>query len=168
MKLLALALFMASLSASAKTSWEKYLDEPTTVNASRVSKMAYSTPIAGGYDAHDLEILRLQVLAADAQAFRLGYRLYKQADGGLAEDLGVILAGTIRSHPEFVLRQVAALKESCSSFEWVLNTPGLEYVDRPRAVAYELQMRQNALKSVRTSSLIGVRNQCLAQLRVTP
>lgn len=168
MKLLAFTLFIASLHASAKTSWEKYLDEPTTANASRVLEIAYSTPMPGGYDAHDLQILRLQILAADAQAFRLGYRLYRQADGGLAEDLGVILAGTIRSHPEFFLRQVEAIKESCFSFEWILNSPGLEYVDRPLAVAYELRERQHALESVRTSSLVDLRNQCLAQLKVTP
>ena len=159
--LLLLAVFL-SCSASAATPWERYLDEPTPLNASRVRSISYSTPTQGGYNSDDLEILRLQILGADPQAFRLAYRLYKLSDSGLAEELGAILASSIRPNPKFFLHQVAALKVRCSAFD--VNVAGPEYVDRFEAQDYELKMRRVALASVKEKTLAGVRHDCLAQL----
>jgi len=162
MKSLALALFLLSSTAVAKTPWEAYLDHPTSANAERVQAIAYSTPIEGSYDADDLAILRLQVVAADPAAFGLAYRLDETSDGALAEELSAILADAIRPNPAFFLAQVKALDQPCAKFN--VDVAGLEYVDRPDAQQYELEMRRQALASVASPSLAGVRDECLARL----
>jgi hypothetical protein len=162
MKLVAILLLLASTTVAAKTPWETYLDEPSGHNAARVEAITYSRLVEGGYDADDLDILRLQVLAADPAAFRLTYRLYRGSDGGLSEELAAILASSIRPHPEFFLAEVEALKRPCSEFD--VDVPGPEYVDRPLARRYELRMRRAALESVASKALGPVRTECLARL----
>ena len=164
MKNLACALVFFASSANAATPWEDYLDEPTSANAALVTDISYSAAVAGGYYAHDLAILNIQVLAADPQAFRLAFRLYEKSDGGLAEELGAILAGVIRANPEFFLRQVKVLDRRCSDFQWIVNTAGLVYVDRPKARAYEIEKRKFALQSIADSSLFRLRDECASQL----
>jgi hypothetical protein len=165
MKIFAILLLAFSPAAMAATPWETYLDLPKPQNASRVPKIAYSEPRPDNYDSGDLEILQTQIGAQDSDAFRLGYRLYKSADGGLAEELGVILSKAIRSHPTFFLQQVSALGADCSGFRWVVNTPGLEYADRELAAAYEIRMRQVSLRSVKSKNLQRVRDRCLALIQ---
>jgi hypothetical protein len=162
MKRFAILLVLFSLPAYAATPWEQYLDRPSSHNALRVSVIGYSRPIDGGYDAADLEILKLQVIAGDAQAFRLAYRLSEKSDGALAEELGSIFAAAVRPNSAFFLRQVKALKHPCSRFD--LDVAGLEYVDRPRASAYELAMRAAALRSVKAPELQTTRLDCLSVL----
>lgn len=147
----------------AATAWENYLDLPTPANAALVQTIEYSAPVMGGYDAGDLDILEAQIRAADAQAFRLAYRLYTKADGGLAEELGVMLGRVVRVHPAFFLAQVSALKVQCEKFKWPLNASGLEYVDRIEAQVYEINQRREALKSVTDENLISIRDQCIRQ-----
>jgi len=171
MKYLAIILLAFASTACASTPWEGYLDYPISSNAAQVDAMTYSTPLRGGYDSDDLQILRLQIQAGDTEAFQLGYRLYVRADGGLAEELGDILAKTIRVNPRFFLEQVSALKLQCSALHWVLNVPGPEYVDRPAAQAYEIRMRIKAFRGVTDKTLAKVREQCLDEIdapRVAP
>ena len=93
---------------------------------------------------------------------RLTYRLYRNSDGALSEELSAILAGSVRPHPEFFLAEVNALKRPCSEFN--VDVAGLEYVDRPLARQYELGMRRAALESVASKALRPVRTDCLATL----
>lgn len=158
-----LLIFFWMHSACAETEWEKYLDNPTPQQAARVNKVENSDKSNEVGGAYELQILQNQVLAQDVQAFRLAYRLYQSSDGGLAEDLGALLARTIRAHPQFFLRQVVSLNIPCSKLAWVLNTPGLEYTDREDAQHYEIAMRKKALRSVVTEELSEVRNQCLKE-----
>jgi hypothetical protein len=162
MKLAAILFVLFAPPALATTPWENYLAEPTPSNAAKVEAIGYSNPVRGDYDATDLEILRVQVVAADQAAFRLTYRLYEQSEGGLAEDLGAILADSIRPNPGFFLRQVAALKQPCTRFN--VDVAGLEYADRPKAYAYELKMRAAAIASVQDPKLSAIRSECLAAL----
>lgn len=83
----------------------------------------------------------------------------------IAEDLGALLARTIRAHPQFFLRQVMSLNIPCSKLAWVLNVSGLEYADHPDAQHYEIQMRKKVLIGVQTRELSGVRDQCLKEFR---
>jgi hypothetical protein len=168
MKMLAILVLVVSAPASAATPWETYLALPTPENASRVTAIEYSTPRQGGYDAGDFGILETQVSAADVESFRLAYRLYNGSEAGLAEDLGAILSGSIRSHPRFFLRQVEALDPTCSGFGWILNAPGVEYVDRPAAAAYELRMRVAALDGVNDRSLSTIGSKCSRLIRALP
>ncbi len=150
--------------ACAETEWEKYLANPTPQQAARVNKVEASDKNEAGGD-DELQILQNQVLAQDGQAFRLAYRLYQSADGGLAEDLGALLARSIRVHPQFFLKQVVLLNIPCSKISWVLNVPGPEYTDRPRARLYEIEMRKKALRGVKTKELSGIRDQCIQEFR---
>jgi len=164
MKLLALLLTAWVPLVAAETPWEAYIDFPTSANATRVSSIQYTEPRQGGYDARDLGILETQVRAADAEAFRLAYRLYREADGGLAEELGVMLGQVIRAKPTYFLLQIRALGASCSDFHWVLNAAGFEYVDRARAQRYEIDARRIALRSVHEKQVSSIKAQCLAEI----
>jgi hypothetical protein len=146
--------------AWAETAWEKYLAKPTPEQAERVNKIEYADP---GNKHDGLQILQNQVLAQDSQAFRLAYRLYQSPDAAESEELGALLARTIRVHPQFFLRQIMSLNIPCSKVAWILNTPGLEYVDRPNARHYEIEMRKKALSSIEASGLSEVRDQCLKE-----
>lgn len=165
MKSFAVLICLCSNFAAAGTPWERYLDAPTSANASNVDEIAYSTPKEFAYDSDELEILKLQVLAADPTAFTLAFRLYQKSDGGLAEELAAILASVIRPNPVFFLRQVAQLNQPCSKFN--LGVPGLEYVDRLEAQAYELRMRRNSIAGVADTGLDHVRAECMALLPAT-
>ena len=146
--------------AWAETEWEKYLAKPTPEQAERVNTIEYTDP---GNKHDGLRILQNQVLAQDSQAFRLAYRLYQSADVAESEELGALLARTIRVHPQFFLRQIMSLNIPCSKVAWILNVPGLEYVDRPNAQHYEIEMRKKALRGVESSGLSEVRDQCLKE-----
>ncbi len=105
--------------------------------------------------------LQNQALAQDAQAFRLAVRLYRGADGDVAEVFGVLIGRVVRAQPTFFLQQVKALGFHCSVLEWPIQSPGLEYVDRPEASEHEIEQRIAGLRAVRRSSLASVKKQCL-------
>jgi formate-dependent phosphoribosylglycinamide formyltransferase (GAR transformylase) len=130
--LFAAIVVLLATTSHAETPWEDFLNNPTPANASRVTALTYTAE--GNRDfAADLQILQNQVLAQDREAFRLAVRLYQAADGGDAEDLGVLLGRTARSQPKFFLREVAALDIRCLDLSSALTSPGLEYVDRTKA-----------------------------------
>src|SRR5450759_5850586 len=110
MKLLGgLLLFLLLPSAWAETEWEKYLANPTSEQAARVNKIEATDEGTKSGGDNELQILQNQVLAQDSQAFRLAYRLYQSANVAESEDLGALLARTIRVHPQFFLRQIMSL-----------------------------------------------------------
>ena len=160
MKTLSVLLSLLTVSSSHATPWEDFLNLPAPQNAAATRSIDYTEPVQGGYLSGDLDILQTQVLAGDANAFQLAFRLYEKADGGLAEELGVILSKTIRTNPSFFLRQIALIDPSCKRFQWILNTPGLEYVDRPKAAKYEVEMRKKALSSVTGKAPVLLARRC--------
>ena len=113
----------------------------------------------------DLDVLRNQVLGGDSEAFRLTYRLLQKADGGLLEDLIVILSHTIRARPAFFLSELSALQPTSGTLKNILLMTGLEYVDQPEAQRYELKMRIKAIEAVKTEMLKSFRDRCLEILR---
>jgi hypothetical protein len=151
---------LLATTSRAETPWENFLNNPTSANASRVTALTYTTE-GSRVSADDLQILQNQVLARDREAFRLAVRLYQAADGDNAEALGVLLGRAARSQPEFFLREVAALEIPCSDLSRPLNSPGLEYVDRTEARAYEIKQRKEALRSVHAFRLRRVRADCV-------
>jgi len=154
----------AGTDAIAKTPWESYLTLPIPERASEVVAIEYTPgelPENQEYREPDLMILQNQVLACDRESFRLAYRLAENADGGLYEDLVAILSHTIRSHPEFFLKEMADLKPDRSVLKSILTMPGMEYMDRSYARRYEIYMRRLALTDVSNLSLDSFRDTCL-------
>jgi hypothetical protein len=164
-KYLSLLLALFPGFSAVTTPWERYLEEPSPTNASLVTKIEYSVPDEAAYSSDDLGILKLQVLAADESAFQLAFRLYGDSEGGLAEELGAILASTIRPNPEFFLSQASRLDQACRTLN--VDAAGIEYVDRLAAQAYELRMRTAAIESVEVPALAKVKCSCLARLSGT-
>jgi hypothetical protein len=108
---------LLAATSRAETSWERFLNNPTSAHAARVTALTYtseSSPVSPA----DLQILQNQVLGRDREAFRLAVRLYQAADRGDAEELGVLLGRAARSQPEFFLHEVAALGIPCSDLSW--------------------------------------------------
>jgi hypothetical protein len=163
-----LVLGLTSATAAAATPWEQYLATPTPANADAVTKITYSPGTLEhpeyGYDALDLELLKTQVAAGDVAAFRLAVRLSRAADGGLAEDLTLIVASMIRSHPAAFLRELSKLAPADAELESMLLMTGAEYVDRVSAHTYELTQRRLAIANVRDEALKGFKRSCLAVL----
>jgi hypothetical protein len=147
------------------TRWELYLAFPSPENAARVSEIAYSPgaiPEGYGYDDEDLAILQSQVLAGDREAFRLTYRLTRNASGALLEDLYDILAQSIRPQTTLFLREMAALAPPDSTLSDILLKPGLQYTDRPAAQRYEIDMRRKAIDGLHDPGIHSIRAKCLA------
>jgi hypothetical protein len=171
MKILFSVLFLTIFTACpalCMTTWETYLSNPTPELASKVSKVEYSKDSETGkqgYYAPDLEILRNQVLAGDSEAFRLVYRLLEKTDGGLLEDLTVIISHTIRARPDFFLKELSIQQPNTNVLKSILLMPGLEYTDRIEAQQYELKMRAKALEQVKTISLKSFRDKCVRIIR---
>jgi hypothetical protein len=148
----------------AETPWEAYLSLPTPENASRVNKIEYTPgaiPEKYGYWAPHLDILRDQILGGDRESFRLAYRLRQHADGGLLEDLTMVLGQAIRSRPEFFLEEMSALRPNHATLKTILLMTGLEYTDLPEAQQYEIRMRRDALAAVKNTKLRQFRDTCL-------
>jgi hypothetical protein len=164
-----LVLFITASHLSAKTAWESYLTLPIPERASSVVHIEYSadatTEDSGGREG-DLNILRDQVLACDREAFRLAYRLIGNAGDGLRENLIAILGHTIRTHPEFFLKEMSKLHPGRDVLKSILMTPGSEYMDRNYARRYELYMRRLALTDVSNLSLKEFRDACLELIEI--
>lgn len=149
---------------AADTAWERYLNLPSAENARLVHKMTYSAHKDRAEDgsAGDLAILRIQVVAGDRAAFDLAFLLMRNAQGGVLEDLQAILASAIRSQSVMFLQAVGQLSLPAETLESILLMPGLEYVDRPQAQRYELQMRRNAISMITRKGLSSIQKKCLA------
>jgi hypothetical protein len=162
-----LMVFLIVSNAFAGTAWEEYLSHPNPDNAAKVNKIEYTPgaiPKDYGYWAPDLNILLNQVMGGDEEAFKLTYRLILVSEGGLAEDLTVIISHTIRSHPEFFLKEMVGLRPQNAILKAILLMPGAEYVDRSEAQRYEIEMRKKALISVSNKSYIDFKDRCLKTL----
>ena len=164
-----LLIFVANISAYAKTPWESYLTLPIPERASKVVEIGYTpgaNPGNHGDRESDLNILRNQVLACDRESFRLAYRLIENSDGGPLETLTAILSHTIRAHPEFFLKEMSELNPDQNILRSIVTSPGLEYTDRNYAQRYELYMRRLALTDVSTLSLQNFRDTCLEMIEI--
>lgn len=164
-----LLLFFTSASASAKTPWESYLTLPIPERAINVVEIGYSpeaVPENDGDRERDLKILRDQVLASDRESFRLAYRLIENADSGLRENLISILSLSIRTHPEFFLKEMSKLNPDQDILRSILTASGAEYTDRSYARRYELYMRRMALTDVSDLALKDFRDACLELIEI--
>lgn len=151
-----------------ETRWEAYLAQPTPENASYVEKIEYSPeaiPDQNEYWAPDLDILRNQIQGGDKESFRLAFRLIQKSDGGLLEDLIVILSHTIRARPEFFLKEMSKLNPQRELLKMILLMPGLEYADRNDAKRYEINMRRKAISEISDPTLKNFQETCLALLK---
>jgi hypothetical protein len=148
----------------AETPWEVYLSLPTPENATRVTKIEYTPGTISNkyrYWAPDLNIMGNQILGGDREAFRLAYRLLQKADGGLLEELTIVLSRVIRVRPGVFLEEMSALRPNRATLKSILLMPGLEYVDRREAQCYEIKMRRHALAVVENKTLRQIRDTCL-------
>ena len=132
----------------AKTSWENYLDLPTTENANLVVAISFSPKADSSEDRRDLRILQIQIYGGDRGAIRLVYRLRHTDDASLLEELNTILARSIRSNPRLFLEEASRAQLSDDALKGIILTPGLEYIDRPAAKLYEIEMRYEGLRGL--------------------
>jgi len=157
MKKILILLIFTSSNALSETLWEEYLALPNDLNAEVVEVIEYSEgaiPENYGYWAPDLLILQNQVNSGSENSLRLAIRLMLLSDGGLREDLTALIARSIRIDPLQFLEVTEQLALSDAVLKSILNMPGLEYVDRPKAQNYELSQRVSALRSVQEPSLL--------------
>lgn len=164
-----LILFIASASASAKTPWESYLTLPIPERASDVAVIEYSPETVHENDGdleRDLRILRDQVLACDRESFKLAYRLVENAGDVLRENLISILSLTVRTHPDFFLKEMSRLNPDQDVLKSILTASGPEYGHRSYARRYELYMRRMALTDVSDFKLKDFRDACLDLIEI--
>lgn len=165
---LLLTIGFVSTPSLAETDWERYVSLPSTVHAAAVSAITYTAGTEGasrGYLLSDLDVLRIQVVAGDKEAFRLAYRLAEQSDGALSEDFHIILGKAIRPQPRMFLLVTAELEPSDRELNYMLNNFGETFVDRLAAHDYEKEMRRQALLSITDEDLVEIRNRCVSLLR---
>ena len=150
------------------TPWEAYVSKPTSENARRVEVMAYSSQGSEPGDLREIEtdlgILESQIVASDAEAVRLGFRLLGKADGHVGELLSEMLGRLIRINPRLFLKELKAHRSSVPGLGSLVAALGYAFVDRFDAQAYEREARAAALKSVTDPHLRAVRDECLRAL----
>ena len=100
--------------------------------------------------------------AGDRSAVRQLFELYTRSSGAVTEDIDVILGRVAEAYPVLFLQELlrSPSHSGCSN---VSNT-GEEFVDHPEEQRRELQARREALQSVAQSSLVSLRDSCIAQL----
>lgn len=166
--LLLVALALVPQFGRAATPWERYVDEPSPMNARRVSTMSYSSPSEerdnGERLTSDIAILAVQVYSGDREAFRLTLRLMRTTlPGANLEDLYEIASRYVRQNPAAYLGDIASLglAQTCPGVDFL----GSSFVDRDSARRYELAARERALAAVKAPQLLQARENCLAVLR---
>ena len=101
-----------------------------------------------------------KVLAGDAQAFRqVLSRASVTAPGERLEELSEIASRFVRISPKEFLQG-----ESDEPHCFGVSFLGPDYVDNPEARKQEIDLRRTALQSVDDTSLLVVRERCLAEL----
>ena len=147
--------------AKAETAWETYVKLPSSDNAMATSKIAYSSDDMWDYDYQHIGILRTQISAGDVEAFRLGFRARKYADGALLEYLNEVTSRLIRLKPKEFLIQMQELNATDDDLESILLMVGEEYVDLFDARRYEMRRRYDAIAEVECAELSEMRQKSL-------
>lgn len=151
---------------SSSTPWEKYLENPTPQNASKVTKISYSPGVDEGKQVfQDLALLEVQVISGDREAVRLGFRLLKAADGHLAETLDIMLGRLIRIGPRLFLEELKALGAEATGLATLVGNFGEPYLHREVAQTYEAEARISSLRRVQDPALTAVRDACIRALQ---
>jgi hypothetical protein len=115
---------------------------------------------------HALPTFQRRREARDREAVRLGFDLRRVADGGLLEDLEVVLGALVRIDPRLFLLEVSARKGPGSL--GVVAVLGPVFVDKEDAVVCaEVARRIDALESVKDESLLAVQREAVEYLRKT-
>ena len=117
-----------------------------------------AVPAIGQSNVADLSA---RVDSGDVAAFRQVMALAETTQpGDSLEHLAEIASHFVRANPSEFLR-AQALGRPCFGVSFM----GPAFVDNPSARALERLLRRAALESVTQSSLVAVRQQCLAELR---
>ena len=155
-----------AIPALAASPWEEYLERPTPDNAARVQSLTYSSAVADPGDIErDLMLLEVQVVSRDTKAVQLAFRLLSGATGHIAERLDIMLGRLIRIDAALFLRELKRAGPGTVSLGHLVGNFGPEYVDRLDAHAYEMSLRQDALRRISDPKLKAVRDQCLESLK---
>lgn len=106
--------------------------------------------------------LREAAVAGEHSAVRTLFDIYPLTDGAATEDIDVILGEVAREHPRLFLEELSlhATEKDCS----ITSNTGERLVDQPDGALLELERRRDSLLSVSESSLIGLRDKCVAHL----
>ena len=163
-----LALVGLSTGAFGQTAWESYVQLPKPENAEAVERIEYSRGAISEGDIYQYErilLLETQIVAGDAAAWRLAYRLRAKSDAALREYMNRALSRMIRPHPKIFLQEFQKLGTPSEALFDALLMVGEEYVDLLGARKYELSMRLEAIESITDDNLIGTRNLCARILR---
>ena len=113
----------------------------------------------------DLALLEVQVLASDAEATRLAFRLRSKSDGHLTETLDIMLGRLIRINPRLFLTSLHEQKSPVARLDSMIANFGNAFADRASASRYESERRIAALLTVTSPRLLATRNECVALLK---
>lgn len=150
----------------AQTTWEVYLEYPSSQNAAQVDSLRYTESTDRMEDVEwDLSLLEVQVISCDREAVRLAFRLVPQMDGLLAEIIDFMLGRLIRINPTLFLQELKNHGEGVPSLGHHVSNFGEVYVDRWQAKEYEAEQRIQSLQTVVDSDLAEIRDECIAELR---
>jgi hypothetical protein len=157
-----------------KKGYAAYCEFPSGENADGVIKLLPTAPAAPATYAGDnqktqtldfiysnLAMLQRQVISRDPYAVKLAFSLKTIADGGLAEELDVVLGQLIRIDPTLFLRQLSQSRSGIIRLDSLVGNLGEIYVDNSKAQMLEVSRRIEALQQVSDPQLVTTRDKCI-------
>jgi hypothetical protein len=175
-------LFLAALNGAAQSTaatvdwkgldeaWNAYYNAPSEDGADKMLKLLPGTvkiiDIKDGFlvinAIYDhLSILEGEIYSGNANAVRLGFRLFTISYGTLEVALNKILGNLISFYPRLFLEELAAHRELFFNLEPVLGSFLREMANDPVARDLEKNLRAKSLESVEDKELKALRNECI-------
>ena len=152
--------------------WKQYLDHPSRTNGERlysllpndrtrstISDSSSFETIYGG--VWSLEPL---VIKQKRTAVRIAFKLFAICDADFCESLDQILGALIRVNPGMFLEELSNHRALIRHLGGLVANLGDDFVDQESKSAREVNARIACLKSVRKTSLRGIRDECIAAL----
>lgn len=115
-------------------------------------------------DESQVETYANEVAAGNREAVRTVFALH--TDGASAETQDIVLGTLITVNPRMFLQELQRSQKTTGDryLPGLLGNLGYDYVDRFKAQIHELRARKAALLTVHDTSLLQLRNTCVASL----
>jgi len=103
--------------------------------------------------------------AGDLKSLNEAFSLYSKSDGGDAEDIEIAIGKSIAVNPKNFLIALKKNRALVKSLGGMVGNLGEDFVDQPAKQQAEKEKRVSALHKVADASLVGLRDECVSELK---
>ena len=152
--------------------WKEYLDHPSRTNGERLygllpyDRTRFTLSNSASFETIYGSVWSLEplVLKQKRTAVRIAFKLFSICDADFCESLDQIVGALIRINPEMFLEELSNHRTLIPHLRGLVANLGDDFVDQESKRTQEMKARIACLKSVRSTSLRGLRDECIAAL----